>query len=357
MALKMRANPKPAVTLLESGEVARWFTANGWTYPVQGMTAKGVAAVQQFFEGMGLSKPPTVQLSETEFRLECLPPEVPRRQVMLRTTAKKWVYAQVDSDVPWLKVTTPSISGPQQTQIAFEVDPTLLDAGKVHQGKLQIVANAGQKLEVLVWVVVPRQHEPFTRRLLRPFLAGALLALMFRLFLALPADLYARVLSARTGTPVPGSVDSWLQPPSLEGVFLRQFVLATWWLGGLIGLGMVWRRGGSWADLLCAVLAGSVAGAMASASFGMLLVPLDALPRAVLHALAGLLPASPWIGTPVWILVACLCWALVGGGIGFVLGSLGRSGTRFLAALAFPMAWLCRVCGLERAAALFVPEG
>jgi hypothetical protein len=357
MAEKMRANPKPAVALLEGGEVARWFAANGWTYPVQGATAKGVAAVQQFFEGMGLSKPPVVQLSDEEFRLECVPPEVQRRQVALRTPAKKWVYARVDSDRPWLKVTTPSVSGPQQAQIAFEVDSTLMDAGRVHQGKLQIVANAGQKLEVCVWVVVPRPHQPFTRRLLWPFFAGALLALTFRLLLAVPADLYARVLGARGGPPVPGSVDSWLHAPALEEGFLRQFVLATWWLGGLVGLATVWRKGGNGADLVCATVAGAVAGAMASASLGILLVPLDALPRAVLRMLAGVLPASPWVGTPVWIVLASACWAVVGGGIGFLLGRLGRGGARFLAAAAFPLAWLCRSCGMKRAAALFVPEG
>jgi hypothetical protein len=43
LAERMRANPKPAGPLLESGEVARWFTANGWAYPVPVTTASGVA--------------------------------------------------------------------------------------------------------------------------------------------------------------------------------------------------------------------------------------------------------------------------------------------------------------------------
>src|SRR5262249_13821940 len=112
MAERMRASPKPAVPLLEGGEIARWFDANGWTYPVAGATARGVAAVQQFFEAMGLSKPPPVQLSEGEFRFRCAGPEVIRAQVTLRTVAKKWVYAHAAADVPWLRVTTPSVSGP-----------------------------------------------------------------------------------------------------------------------------------------------------------------------------------------------------------------------------------------------------
>jgi hypothetical protein len=359
MAEKMRANPKPAVALLEAGEVARWFAANGWTYPVQGATAKGVAAVQQFFEGMGLSKPPPVQLSEEEFRLECVPPEVQRRQVALRTAAKKWVYAHVDSDKPWLKVTTPSVSGPQQAQIAFEIDSSLMDAGKVHEGLLRIEANAGQKLSARVWVVVPRTHEPFTRRLLRPFFTGALLALVVRLLLALPADLYARLLGAPAAVAWSGdhATTGWSQAPSLEEGFLRQFVLATWWLGGVVGLGYVWRKGGNGADLFCAAVAGCVAGAMAAASLGALLVPLDALPRTVMAKLAGVLPASRWGDAAVWVAVASACWAVVGGGIGFLLCSLGPGGARLLGSLAAPLARLCRVCGMKRAADLFVPEG
>src|SRR5262249_15374481 len=110
LAEKMRAQPKAAVAILESGEVARWFKANGWTYPVGGQTAKGVAAVQQFFEAMGLSRPPVIQVNPEETRLTALYPEVVQGQVVLWTQAKKWVYADVDSDVPWLRITTPAVS-------------------------------------------------------------------------------------------------------------------------------------------------------------------------------------------------------------------------------------------------------
>src|SRR5260370_4470844 len=100
-----------------------------------------------------------------------------------------------DTDVPWLKVTTPAVSGPQQAPIVFEVDSSLLDENKIHEGTVQVVANAGQRFAVRVRVDVRRPHEPFTRRLLRPFLAGAVLALLFRLFLAGPAELLARGLA------------------------------------------------------------------------------------------------------------------------------------------------------------------
>jgi hypothetical protein len=159
LAERMRANPKPAVSLLENGEVGRWFQANGWTYPVRGATAQGVAAVQQFFECMGLSKPPPLQLSEHEFQARCAPPEVVRGQVTLRTPAKKWVYAHISSNAPWLRVTTPQVSGPQHAIISFEIDSSLtVEDDPVHEAVLQVIANAGQVLTVRVRVELPQSR-------------------------------------------------------------------------------------------------------------------------------------------------------------------------------------------------------
>jgi hypothetical protein len=178
LAEKMKANPKAAVPVLENGDVARWFTANGWVYPVPFAPAQGVAAVQQFFEGMGLSRPPPMELSEGEARFTCYYPELCQGQVTLRTRARKWVYASAESDVPWMRVTTPTVSGPQQAVIAYEIDSTLMDADRLHEGTVYVVANAGQRLAQRVLVEVHRPQEPFTRRLLRPFFTGCLLALL-----------------------------------------------------------------------------------------------------------------------------------------------------------------------------------
>ena len=74
---------------------------------------------------MGLSKPPPLELSQNEFRFQCeAPPDGRAARSALRTPAKKWVYAQADGDQPWLRVTTPNVSGPQQAPISFEVDPS-----------------------------------------------------------------------------------------------------------------------------------------------------------------------------------------------------------------------------------------
>ncbi len=357
MAERMRANPKLAVPLLENGEIAHWFQLNGWTYPVSGPPARGVAAVQQFFEGMGLSKPPPLLLSEQEVHFFCTQPEVAQARVTLRTPAKKWVYAQADSDKPWLRVTTPSISGPQQAQLAFEVDSSLMDVGGLHLGTVYLTANAGQKLSVRVQVNCNRPYEPFTRRLLRPFFVGALLALLLRLLLTGPADLYARAWGQAADTA--WTQAPWLYTAGAENVFLRRFILATWWIGIFLGGALVQRRGGRWTDVFCGAVAGAFAGIISAGTLGCLLLVFDAAPGALLTHWTS--PKSfadaPATWTLLWIVLASACWALVGGGTGFLLSGLGQRGLQLLRAAAGPLAWLFRRCGLERAAAFFLIKG
>jgi hypothetical protein len=348
LAERMRVNPKQAVPLLENGEIAYWFQINGWTYPVSGSPARGVAAVQQFFEGMGLSKPPVLQLSDQELQFFCTPPEVVPARITLRAASKKWVYAQAESDKPWLRVLTPSVSGPQQAQIALEIDSTLMDAGGLHLGTVQITANAGQKLALRVQVNCNRPHEPFTRRLLRPFFVGALLALVLRLLLTGPADLYAR---------------GWGQMPwnysAEENHFLKRFIVATWWLGIFLAAVLVWRRGGRWTDLFCGSIAGAFAGVIGAATLGCVLLVFDAVPWALLThwTSAKNFAAAPALGTLLWIGLASTCWALLGGGAGCLLSGLGQRGLGWLSAAAGPLVWLFRQCGLERAAVFFLLKG
>jgi hypothetical protein len=357
IAERMRTNPKQAVPLLENGEIARWFQLNGWTYPVSGPPARGVAAVQQFFEGMGLSKPPPLQLSEQSLHIFCKQPEVAHSRVMLRTNAKKWVYAQVDSDKPWLRVTTPSVSGPQQAQVSFEVDSSLLDADGLNLGTVYLTANASQKLTLRVQVNCTRPHEPFTRRLLRPFFVGALLALMLRLLLTGPADLYARGWGQATDAAWRQA--PWIYASGAENHFLKRFILATWWAGIFLGAALVRRRGGSWTDVFCGGIAGAFAGVISAGTLGCVLLVFDAAPGALLTHWTSPkhFAEAPAVWTLIWIALASACWAIVGGGAGFLLSSLGQRGLHLLRASAGPLVWLFRQCGLERAAAFFLIKG
>jgi hypothetical protein len=362
MAERMRAQPKHAVALLESGEIQKWFQANGWTYPVAGPPARGVAAVQQFFEGMGLSKPPPLALSESELHLSAVSPEAVRAQLTLSTTARKWVYAHLESDVPWLRVLTPDISGPQRADFLLEADTELVDPG-LHEGTIHLTANAGQRHAVRVYFEVTPPHEPFTRKLLKPFLTGFVLFLLYRLLLAGPADLFARLAAAPTNAATPaGSVNAWLQSPLFgEGrrlEFVRRFVLATWWIGAMGGTVQLWYRGSRRSDVFCGAVAGAGIGVAGGATLACLLDAADALPRAVLMELAGFLKGmdgagTAWLGTLLWVLLAALCWGLLGGVAASVLRLVWKRGGRALALVAGPIIWLFQICRLKGFAGLF----
>ncbi|HEV3262953.1 MAG TPA: zinc ribbon domain-containing protein [Gemmataceae bacterium] len=380
LAERMRADPKAAWPLLENGAVAGWFAANGWTYPAQGPVARGVAAVQQFFEAMGLASPPAVVLSDAQLHFTCVYPETVNGRVALRTPSRKWVYAQVHSSVPWLRVAEPRVSGPQQAAVEFDIDSSLLEPGQTHHGRLHLVANGGNEHDVQVVVDVRRPQVHFMRRLWHPFLVGAMAALLTRLALAAPADLYARVLARAVapaagdrlppGSPAgwlrsllvdvapdtdapAGSLQSWLDGPP-GGNFVRHFVLATWWLGALGGGWLVGRRGGRGADVALGTIAGGILGVTAAATAACLLTLLDTFPRLVLQLLSGGTSSAAggaWLWTPAWVLLAAMAWALLGGVAGLVLHAGGRPGQQLLAKLGEALARLFRVCGLDRLAA------
>jgi hypothetical protein len=366
IAERMRAQPKPAVPLLEGGEIARWFTANGWVYPVPSATARGVAAVQQFFEGMGLSKPPPLALSDTEARYALTPPDLAQGRVTLRTASKKWVYASADSDAPWLRVTTPDVSGPQQAVVEYEVDSSLLDPG-THEGTVRLTANADQKLSLRVVVEIEKPHEPWTRKLLRPFFAGAILFLLYRLLLAVPADLFARVLAVGGGA---GGFETWLDSP-LKGdtatMFVRHVALASWWLGAVAGAVVLWQRGREasaqaigtrLADLACGIIAGAVAGLVVAATLACALPALDYPARLVWLQLAeplkeSVFAKSPWVWTPAWVLLAAVCWAAAGALVGGLLRLLGATPWKLLTTLALPLSSAAKLTGFEGVAAYY----
>src|SRR5947199_5282579 len=135
-----------------------------------------------------------------------------------------------------------------------------MDEGRVHTALLKIVANGGQMLAVRVTVDVRAPHRPFTRRLFGPFLTVALVALSYRLLFAVPGDLFARVLATPISDPAPGSPGSWITPAVEEEGFLRRFVLATWWIGTVLGAWLLWRRKTGWSDVVSGAISGTMAG-------------------------------------------------------------------------------------------------
>ena len=383
IAERMRSNPKPAVVMLESGEVESWFRKNGWTYPTQGATAKGVAAVQQFFEGMGLSKPPLVQLTETEARYSCRYPEVIRGQVTIRTAAKKWVYANVDSDAPWLRILTPGISGPQQAVIQYEVDSSQMEGSGLQEGVVKVVANAGQKLNLRVRVDARRPQESIVGRMVHPIVVGAMLGLFYRVFLTVFADIWARLLMAPTGwmhqtfgkllpmlfkapkeadkIAALGSTPGWWAEPLMkvpdpmaafsDPAFVLHFVVATWWIGTIAGVVLVWRRGGRSFDVIYGAVAGTFAGILVAGTVACLMPVLDP-DLAILPLDVRTRPRA--LALALYLFLDRLDDSLLdgdGGLAGFLLGLAGKHGRQLLGYAGRPVGWVLGCFGLKRAAA------
>src|SRR5262249_45982854 len=122
LAEKAKAAPKEAAAYFENGAVQHWYKDNGWTYPVQGPSATGLGAVQQFFEALGLSKPPKVEVAESAVFLKGKPGEKLRHNLVVRSTEKRPVFAHARSDQPWLVVGLVQLNGATAT-VPLEVSP------------------------------------------------------------------------------------------------------------------------------------------------------------------------------------------------------------------------------------------
>ena len=359
MAERMRTYPKLAVPLLESGEIAAWFGSNGWTYPVSGPTAKGVAGVQQFFEGMGLSKPPVVHLAETNLQLFCNAGETVAGQFTLRTEARKWVYAKAEADVGWIKIGSPSVTGPQQAVVSFEANARNLQPDQAYAGNIRVTANAGQELELPVRLGVLAGAAESPSRTVHPVAVGVAAGILLRLFLALPADIYARVLADSSGgSSSPGSLISWTQPADGVPDFAKHFVISTFWVGAVLGAFILARVGRRTYDILCGAIAGIAAGFAGSATIAVLLPTFDLLPRFLIQKVAlsfgnSVVSGMPWLWTPIWIVLAALCWGVGGGVLGAVFGALGQKDSEFIAKISGWVARILGFVGLKQASAIF----
>jgi hypothetical protein len=129
-----------------------------------------------------------------------------------------------------------------------------------------------------------------------------------------------------------------------DALFVRHFVLATWWVGAVGGGALLWRLTGRWPDAVCGTVAGAGAGILGSATLACLVPLLDLLPWLGWSLLArvagrGGLVDAVWLWTPLWIVTAALGWGLLGGGVGVLLTLGGERGRRLLARLAVPVTW------------------
>ena len=87
-----------------------------------------------------------------------------------------------------------------------------------------------------------------------------------------------------------------MTPAVEEEGFLRQFVLATWWVGTLMGAWLLWRRQTSWSDIISGAIAGTMAGVAAAVTVACLLTVVDSVPRYLLaHLFDGNGTSSAWV--------------------------------------------------------------
>jgi hypothetical protein len=169
LAKLMLARPKQAAKWLADGSVRKLFEQQGWDYPLRGLVAPSLGAVQQYFEALRLSQVPRVTLDTTGFDITCEFPEMVTRAITLSTTSRKWVYAFVESGALWLKPREQAVAGGRQVDVVFDVDSEMMEPGRTHEGVIQLTVNGGLEHNVLVRVDVRRPYEPWTRKILKPF--------------------------------------------------------------------------------------------------------------------------------------------------------------------------------------------
>jgi hypothetical protein len=156
VAERAKASPREAALLFENGAVERWYKDNGWTYPVQSPTASGISAVQQFFEALGLTTPPKVEISATAVQLRGMPGERLEHILKVETQEKRPVYASAASDQPWLRIGRINLDGRTGT-IPLEVASVPARPGEQLTGRVTVTANGNQRFWVTVTLAVGNQ--------------------------------------------------------------------------------------------------------------------------------------------------------------------------------------------------------
>src|SRR5262249_13707004 len=126
---------------------------NGWTYPVQGPAASGISGIQQFFEALGLTTPPRVEISERTVNFEGGVGERLQHDVRVETQEKRPVYAHAVADQPWLRIGPIALEG-RSARIPIEVPSVPARPGERLYGKVTVTANGNQRFWVAVSLLV-----------------------------------------------------------------------------------------------------------------------------------------------------------------------------------------------------------
>jgi hypothetical protein len=164
VAERAKANPKQAAPYFASGAVARWYRANGWSYPASEPFPSGVAAVQQFFEAHRLSKPPKVDLSTLAVQLHGRAGDRLVFELKAFTKERRYVYAQAVSKDPWLTIGEVRTDGPGAT-IPLIVPAVPGRAGDTYRTWAMVTTNGNRRFAVAVTLTVTADAAAPTARL------------------------------------------------------------------------------------------------------------------------------------------------------------------------------------------------
>src|SRR5205814_484731 len=115
--------------------------------------ASGVGAVQQFFEALGLTTPPRVDISELLVRLEGRPGAALEHTIRVSTQENRPVFAHAHSEVSWLTIENSGGSG-KIARIKLLVPSVPQLPGESLLGRLQVQANGGQRFIVAVMLKI-----------------------------------------------------------------------------------------------------------------------------------------------------------------------------------------------------------
>lgn len=148
LADKARTAAREAAELFTSGAVRTWYRNNGWTYPIEGSDATGLAAVQQYFDALGVSAPPRVLLDTTALTFVGTPGQRLTQAVQLHAEKARLVYAVASSDSPWLHVAGSASKGSRAVVKVVAVVPA--DAEGDLDAVLEVRANGNQLFRVPV---------------------------------------------------------------------------------------------------------------------------------------------------------------------------------------------------------------
>ncbi len=162
IAEKAKKSIKEAAMLLENGTVAAWYKDNGWAYPVQAPASSGLSAVQQFFEALGLTPAPKVEISEQAVTFRAKAGERLRHALVVKTEANRAVWAHGIGDQAWLEVGRAKLEGKTAT-LPLLIRSVPDRPGETLEARLTVTSNGNQRFIVPVTVEVagtPRPAEP-----------------------------------------------------------------------------------------------------------------------------------------------------------------------------------------------------